>query len=182
MLSTEGDGFCDRHRDSRARNDGVKAALRSQHILLHLAAVEMEERHRRVVAAGGRWRGGDRVRRARSWSSHAASASGCEPISTQTSSTSSASAWITPSTLWAMAEASAVKKRVSKRRTRPGGVIARAIRNRLEGSGNRPASANGFHGPSSLDRLFDLAAEAEPGFLAGFADRGVRQRTRAGRA
>src|SRR3954447_26788193 len=46
-----------------------------------------------------------------------------------------------------MAEASAVKNRVSNRRTRPGGVIARAIRNRLEGSGSRPASANGFHSP-----------------------------------
>ena len=55
----------------------------------------------------------------------------------------------TPSTRWAMAEASAVKKRVSKRRTRPGGVIARAIRKRPDGSGSRPASANGFHGPSS---------------------------------
>ena len=48
-----------------------------------------------------------------------------------------------------MAEASAVKKRVSKRRTRPGGVIARAIRNSPDGSGSRPASVNGFHGPSS---------------------------------
>src|SRR5258707_15054369 len=49
-----------------------------------------------------------------------------------------------------MAEASAVKNRVSKRRTRPGGVIARAIRNRLEGSGSRPASLNGFHTPPSF--------------------------------
>src|ERR1700716_2046866 len=46
-----------------------------------------------------------------------------------------------------MAEASAVKNRVSNLRTRPGGVIARAIRNRLEGSGSRPASLNGFHSP-----------------------------------
>ena len=74
-----------------------------------------------------------------------------------------------------------MKKRVSKRRTRPGGVIARAIRNRLDGSGSRPASANGFQAPSSFDRLVDLAAEAEPGFLAGLADRGDRERARAGR-
>ena len=43
-----------------------------------------------------------------------------------------------------------MKKRVSNRLTRPGGVIARAIRNRLEGSGSRPASANGFQAPSSF--------------------------------
>src|ERR1700704_419750 len=49
-----------------------------------------------------------------------------------------------------MAEASAVKNRVSNRRTRPGGVIARAIRNRLDGSGSRPASLNDFHTPSSF--------------------------------
>src|SRR5258706_14132733 len=48
-----------------------------------------------------------------------------------------------------MAEASAVKKRVSKRLTRPGGVIARAIKNSPDGSGSRPASVNGFHAPSS---------------------------------
>ncbi len=100
-----------------------------------------------------------------------ASASGSEPISTHTSSTSSASACTTPSTRWAMAEASAVKKRVSKRRTRPGGVMARAIRNRLDGSGSRPASANGFQGPSSFAVLLDLAAEAEARLLAGLADR-----------
>src|ERR1700684_2355818 len=52
-----------------------------------------------------------------------------------------------------MVEASAVKKRVSKRLTRPGGVIARAIRKRPEGSGSRPASANGFHGPDSAGAL-----------------------------
>ena len=129
---------------------GESGSLRPQHVLLHLAAVEMEERHRRVVAqrAGGE---------ARSSSASTflvmacASASGWEPISTHTSSTSSASAWITPSTRWAMLEASAVKKRVSKRRTRPGGVIARAIRNRLDGSGSRPASVNGFQAPSSFD-------------------------------
>src|SRR5580704_16407831 len=49
-----------------------------------------------------------------------------------------------------MAEASAVKKRVSKRRTRPGGVMARAIKNSPDGSGSRPASENGFHAPSSF--------------------------------
>src|SRR6266404_9638453 len=48
-----------------------------------------------------------------------------------------------------MAEASAVKNLVSKRRTRPGGVMARAIKNSPDGSGNRPASAKGFHAPSS---------------------------------
>src|SRR3984957_15910420 len=47
-----------------------------------------------------------------------------------------------------MVEASAVKNLVSKRRTRPGGVIARAIKNSPDGSGNRPASVKGFHGPS----------------------------------
>src|SRR4029079_11401189 len=52
--------------------------------------------------------------------------------------------------VWWRAEAPAVKKRVSNRLTRPGGVIARAIRNRLDGSGNRPASANGFQAPSSF--------------------------------
>jgi len=31
-----------------------------------------------------------------------------------------------------------------------------------------------------LHRLVDLAAEAEAGFLAGFTDRGDRERTRAG--
>src|ERR1700682_5819440 len=49
-----------------------------------------------------------------------------------------------------MLEASAVKKRVSKRRTRPGGVIARAIKNSPDGSGKRPASVKGFHAPSSV--------------------------------
>src|ERR1700732_2992458 len=49
-----------------------------------------------------------------------------------------------------MLEASAVKKRVSKRRTRPGGVIARAIKNSPDGSGKRPASVNGFHAPSRI--------------------------------
>src|ERR1700733_6293775 len=49
-----------------------------------------------------------------------------------------------------MAEASAVKNRVSKRRTRPGGVIARAIKNSPDGSGNSPASVKGFHGPSRV--------------------------------
>src|SRR3954452_15031362 len=48
-----------------------------------------------------------------------------------------------------MAEASAVKNRVSNRLTRPGGVIARAIKNRLDGSGSSPASLNGFHSPLS---------------------------------
>src|SRR5260370_25249763 len=48
-----------------------------------------------------------------------------------------------------MAEASAVKKRVSKRRRLRGGVIARAIKNSPDGSGRRPASVNGFHAPSS---------------------------------
>src|SRR5882762_3978786 len=48
-----------------------------------------------------------------------------------------------------MVDASAVKNRVSKRRTRPGGVMARAIKNSPDGSGNRPASAKGFHAPSS---------------------------------
>src|ERR1700724_3946883 len=48
-----------------------------------------------------------------------------------------------------MAEASAVKNLVSKRRTGPGGVIARAIRNSPDGSGKSPASAKGLHGPSS---------------------------------
>ena len=91
-----------------------------------------------------------------------ASASGWEPISTHTSSTSSASAWITPSTRWAMLEASAVKKRVSKRRTRPGGVIARAIRNRLDGSGSRPASVNGFQAPSSFTGLSTLRPRQSP--------------------
>ena len=112
----------------------------------------MKERHRRVVAQGP-------VARRRSSSASTFLVIGMRvgerlrADSTQTSSTSSASAWITPSTPWAMAEASAVKKRVSKRRTRPGGVIARAIRNRLDGSGNRPASANGFQAPSSFDGL-----------------------------
>src|SRR3982074_830064 len=49
-----------------------------------------------------------------------------------------------------MVEASAVKNRVSKRRTRPGGVIARAIRNSPDGSGSSPASLKGFHSPSSF--------------------------------
>src|ERR1700676_1120382 len=49
-----------------------------------------------------------------------------------------------------MVEASAVKNLVSKRRTRPGGVIARAIKNSPEGSGSNPASLNGFHAPSSV--------------------------------
>src|SRR6202790_4560716 len=48
-----------------------------------------------------------------------------------------------------MVDASAVKNLVSKRRTRPGGVIARAIKNSPDGSGSRPASVNGFHAPSS---------------------------------
>jgi hypothetical protein len=48
-----------------------------------------------------------------------------------------------------MVEASAVKNLVSNRRTRPGGVIARAIKNSPDGSGNSPASAKGFHAPSS---------------------------------
>src|SRR5450631_3946427 len=78
------------------------------------------------------------------------SASGFDPISTQTNSTSSASAWITPSTRWAMLDASAVKNLVSKRRTRPGGVIARAIKNSPDGSGSNPASLKGFHSPSSF--------------------------------
>src|ERR1700720_2589104 len=52
-----------------------------------------------------------------------------------------------------MVDASAVKNLVSKRRTRPGGVIARAIRNRLDGSGNRPASVKGFQAPSSVGVL-----------------------------
>ena len=70
-----------------------------------------------------------------------------------------------------------MKKRVSKRLTRPGGVIARAIRNRLDGSGSRPASVNGAQGPSSFARgPFSLAPEAQPGLLAGLADRGDRQR------
>ena len=43
-----------------------------------------------------------------------------------------------------------MKKRVSKRLTRPGGVMARAIRNRLDGSGSSPASENGAQGPSSF--------------------------------
>ena len=71
-----------------------------------------------------------------------------------------------------------MKNRVSKRRTRPGGVIARAIRNRLDGSGNRPASEKGFHAPSSTAPVA-FAAETEAGFLAGLADRGNRQRARA---
>src|ERR1700716_3141247 len=48
-----------------------------------------------------------------------------------------------------MVEASAVKNLVSNRRTRPGGVIARANKNSPDGSGNSPASAKGFHAPSS---------------------------------
>src|SRR6201999_2461449 len=54
------------------------------------------------------------------------------------------------------ADASAVKNPVSKRLTRPGGVIARAIRNSPDGSGNSPASLNGFHAPSSVDALPSL--------------------------
>ena len=40
------------YRDRVARNDveGDKRALRPQHVLLHLAAEEMEERHRGIVA------------------------------------------------------------------------------------------------------------------------------------
>src|ERR1700675_3360976 len=49
-----------------------------------------------------------------------------------------------------MLDASAVKNLVSKRRTRPGGVIARAIKNSPDGSGSNPASLKGFHSPSSL--------------------------------
>jgi hypothetical protein len=60
---------------------------------------------------------------------------------------------------WAIAEASAVKNRVSKRRTRPGGVMARAIRNRPDGSGSSPASANGFHSPINLPLQFHSCVE-----------------------
>ena len=49
-----------------------------------------------------------------------------------------------------MLDASAVKNLVSKRRTRPGGVIARAIKNSPDGSGSNPASLKGFHSPSSF--------------------------------
>ena len=58
-----------------------------------------------------------------------------------------------PRPVWVIAEASAVKKRVSKRRTRPGGVIARAIRNRPDGSGSRPASLNGLPAPGAACAL-----------------------------
>ena len=61
-----------------------------------------------------------------------------------------------------MLEASAVKKRVSKRRTRPGGVIARAIRNRLDGSGSRPASVKGAQAPSSFTGLSTLRPRQSP--------------------
>ena len=94
---------------------GRQRGLRPQHVLLHLAAVEMKERHRCVVAQGA-------VARRRSSSASTflvmacASASGFEPISTHT---------ISPVRIGvdhaldavAMLEASAVKKRVSKRRT-----------------------------------------------------------------
>src|SRR5205085_2655299 len=64
--------------------------------------------------------------------------------------------------LGASAEASAVKKRVSKRLTRPGGVMARAIRNREDGSGNNPASVNGFQGPSSFADVSTLRPRQSP--------------------
>src|SRR3954467_12792814 len=48
-----------------------------------------------------------------------------------------------------MLEASAGKNLGAKRRPRPGGVIARAIKNSPDGSGNSPASVKGAHGPAS---------------------------------
>src|SRR4030088_1509195 len=99
------------------------------------------------------------------------SASGFDPSSTQTNSTNSASAWITPSTRWAMLEASAVKNLVSKRRTRDQKQAGRV--GQEAGIGERL--------PGALQRrrhAVALAAEAKAGFLAGLADRGDRQRTR----
>jgi len=106
------------------------------------------------------------------------SASGFDPISTQTSSTSSASAWITPCTWWVIDDASAVKNLVSNRRTRGRGD--RACDQKQSGRVRQQAGlGKGF--PWALEcrrRAIALAPQTKPGFLAGFADRRDRQRAR----
>ena len=54
----------------------------------------------------------------------------------------------------AMALASSVKKRVSKRRTRPGGVIARPMKCKSARSGRIFAFANAVHGPFGTVGIF----------------------------
>jgi hypothetical protein len=71
----------------------------AQHILLHLAAIKVEKRHRGVVAerAGGQ----PRFEFAQHLLGHRIQiASGFDPSSTQTRSVSG---WITPGTTWAVA-------------------------------------------------------------------------------
>ena len=101
----------------------------------------------------------------------------------QTSSTSSASGPTLPSMRWAMALASAVKKRVSKRRGRRGGVMARAMKWMLRqvGMNRRPRRRPTTAPAGAAGALGAPGAEQQAGLLEGLADGGERQRPRLGR-
>ena len=95
-------------------------------------------------------------------------------IGSQTSSTSSASGPTKPSARWATAVISAAKKRLSKRRGRRGGVMARPTKWTALRSGMIPACAKACQGPAGATTSHCGRAEHQPGFLVGFADGGER--------
>ena len=83
----------------------------------------------------------------------------------------------------AIALASTVKKRASKRRGRPGGVMARPMKCSALRSGRMFASANAVHGPAgTLAGSRRRHAEQQAGLLEGLADGGERKRARLGGA
>ena len=97
-------------------------------------------------------------------------------IGSQTSSTSSLSGPTKPSARCAMAAISAAKKRLSKRRGRFGGVMAR--RDEMDGAevGNDAGFGERLPRPRRRrDRRRTRRAEHEAGLLIGLADRGERE-------